>query len=51
MRLLLERGSDPSIRDDLFQLDADGWLHMSHAAHPHDPVTQRLHELIAARAR
>ncbi|MEV4582614.1 ankyrin repeat domain-containing protein [Nonomuraea jabiensis] len=51
IRLLLERGADPSIRDDLLQTDADGWLHISHAAHPHDPVTQQLHDLIEARSR
>jgi hypothetical protein len=51
IRLLLERGADPSIRDDLFQSDADGWLHIFHAAHPHDPVTQQLHELIETRSR
>ncbi|MEV4064681.1 ankyrin repeat domain-containing protein [Nonomuraea dietziae] len=51
IRLLLERGADPSIRDALFQIDADGWLHMSHAAHPHDPVTQQLHDLIESRSR
>ncbi|WP_327583636.1 ankyrin repeat domain-containing protein [Nonomuraea sp. NBC_00507] len=51
IRLLLERGADPSIRDDLFQIDADGWLHMSHAARPHDPLTQQLHDLIESRSR
>ena len=51
VRLLLERGADPSIRDDLFQSDADGWLHIFHAAHPHDPLTQQLHELIETRSR
>ncbi|MEU4835623.1 ankyrin repeat domain-containing protein [Streptosporangium sp. NPDC023615] len=50
VRLLLERGADPSIRDTFFRLDADGWLHMSHAAHPHDPVTRRLHDLIESRS-
>ncbi|GAA1722642.1 ankyrin repeat domain-containing protein [Nonomuraea bangladeshensis] len=51
IRLLLERGADPSIRDDVFRIDADGWLHMSHAAHPHDPVTRQIHDLIEARSR
>jgi ankyrin repeat protein len=51
IRLLLERGADPSIRDALFQIDADGWLHMFHGAHPHDPVTQQLHGLIESRSR
>ncbi len=51
IRLLLERGADPSICDALFQIDADGWLHMFHAAHPHDPVTQQIHDLIESRSR
>ncbi|MEO3871038.1 ankyrin repeat domain-containing protein [Nonomuraea sp. B12E4] len=51
VRLLLERGADPSVRDDLLQTDADGWLHISHAAHPHDPLTQQLHDLIRSRSR
>jgi hypothetical protein len=51
IRLLLERGADPSIRDDLFQADADGWLHMFFATRWHDPVTQQLHDLIESRSR
>jgi hypothetical protein len=51
IRLLLERGADPSIRDDLFQADADGWLHISFATYPHDPLTQQLHDLIETRTR
>ncbi|MEU6711476.1 ankyrin repeat domain-containing protein [Nonomuraea sp. NPDC046802] len=51
IRLLLERGADPSIRDDLLHSDAKGWLHIFSAAHPHDPVTQQLHELIKSRSR
>ena len=50
-RLLLERGADPSIRDELFQADADGWLHMFFATRWHDPVTQQLHQLIESRSR
>jgi hypothetical protein len=50
-RLLLERGADPSIRDELFQADADGWLHMFFATRWHDPVTQQLHHLIESRSR
>ncbi len=46
VRLLLERGADPSIRDELFQADADGWLHMFSAARWHDRVTQQLHQLM-----
>jgi ankyrin repeat protein len=50
VRLLLERGADPSIRDELFQADADGWLHMFFATRWHDPVTQQLHQLIESRS-
>ena len=50
VRLLLERGADPSIRDELFQADADGWLHMWFATRWHDPVTQQLHQLIESRS-
>jgi len=46
VRLLLECGADPSIRDELLQADADGWLHVYFAASWHDPVTQQLHHLI-----
>ncbi|MEV4896913.1 ankyrin repeat domain-containing protein, partial [Nonomuraea sp. NPDC055795] len=46
IHLLLERGADPSIRDDLLQIDADGWLRITFAARPHDPVARRLHNLI-----
>ncbi|GAA1016578.1 hypothetical protein Aple_102220 [Acrocarpospora pleiomorpha] len=49
IRLLLERGADPSIRDDLLQANADGWLHIAFAARPHDPVTHQLHDLIGSR--
>jgi hypothetical protein len=48
IRLLLERGADPSIRDELFHVDADGWLHMLFATRWHDPVTQQLHDLIVS---
>lgn len=51
IRLLLQHGADPSIRDDLFQADADGWLHIFLAARPHDPLTQQLHDLIETRSR
>ncbi len=49
-RLLLERGADPSIRDELLQADADGWLHTYSATRWHDPVTQQLHQLIESRS-
>jgi hypothetical protein len=51
IRLLLERGADPSIRDELIQADADGWLHMFYATRWHDPVPQQLHDLIPSRTR
>jgi hypothetical protein len=51
VRLLLERGADPSIRDELFQADADGWLHIFFATSWHDPVTQQIHDLIESRSR
>jgi hypothetical protein len=46
VRLLLGRGADPSIRDDIFEADADGWLHVFLAHRPHDPTTQQIHDLI-----
>ena len=49
--LLLERGADPSIRDELFQAGADGWLHVYFATRWHDPVTQQLHDLLESRSR
>jgi hypothetical protein len=51
IRLLLERGADPHIRDDQLQADADGWLHIFLAARPHDRLTQQLHDLIETRSR
>jgi Ankyrin repeats (many copies) len=50
-RLLLDHGADPSIRDELFQADADGWLHIFFATRWHDPVIQQLHQLIESRSR
>jgi hypothetical protein len=49
IRLLLERGADPSIRDELFQADPDGWLHIFFATRWHDPATQQLHHLLDPR--
>jgi ankyrin repeat protein len=51
IRLLLQRGADPSIRDELSHVDADGWLHILFATRWHDPVTQQLHHLIESRSR
>jgi hypothetical protein len=49
--LLMERGADPSVRDELFQADADGWLHIFYATRFHDPATQQIHALIQSRSR
>ncbi|MFI6316555.1 ankyrin repeat domain-containing protein [Nonomuraea sp. NPDC050556] len=46
VRLLLERGADPSLRDDLFQTDVDGWLHIFHAGTLHEPETEQIHRLL-----
>jgi ankyrin repeat protein len=51
IRLLLERGADPSIRDEIIQADADGWLHLLYATRWHDPVPQQIHDLIESRSR
>ena len=51
IRLLMERGAAPSIRDELIQADADGWLHMLYATRFHDPVTQQIHDLIQPSSR
>ena len=49
IRLLLERGADPSIRDELLQAGAGGWLHLFFATRWHDPVTQQIHDLTESR--
>ena len=51
IRLLLERGADPSIRDEMFHADADALLHVYFATEWHDPVTQQLHALLESRPR
>ena len=51
IRLLVERGADPSIRDELFQADADGWLRIFFATRWDDPVAKQIHALIESRAR
>ncbi len=51
IRLLLQRGADPSIRDELFQADADAMLHVFFATRWHDPVTQQIHDLIESGTR
>ena len=42
IRSLLERSADPSIRDEVLQAGADGWLRLFFATRRHDPVTQQL---------
>ena len=51
IRLLLQRGADPSIRDELLHADADGWLHVYFATRMHDPLPQQVHDLIESRSR
>jgi hypothetical protein len=51
VRLLLERGADPSIRDEMLHADADAMLHVYFATRWHDPVTQQLHHLLESRSR
>jgi len=51
IRLLLERGADPSIRDEMLHADADAMLHVYFATRWHDPVTQQLHDLLESRPR
>jgi len=51
IRLLLERGADPTIRDELLDADADAMLHVYFATRWHDPVTQQLHDLLESRSR
>lgn len=48
VRLLLERGTDPSIREGMFKADADGILHLTLVTRPHHPTTRELDDLIAA---
>jgi hypothetical protein len=51
IRLLLERGADPSIRDEMLHADADAMLHVYFATRWHDPVTRQLHDLLESRSR
>jgi hypothetical protein len=50
IRLLLERGADPSIRDDMLRADADAMLHVYFATRWYDPVAQQIHDLLESRA-
>lgn len=48
VRLLLERGTDPSVREGMFKADGDGILHLTLVNRPHHPTTKELDDLIAA---
>jgi hypothetical protein len=49
-RLLLERGADPSIRDEMLHADAGAMLRVCFATRWHDPVAQQLHDLLESRS-
>ena len=49
--MLLERGADPSIREEFLHVDVDGWLHVLFATSWHDPVNQQIHDLLESRTR
>jgi hypothetical protein len=49
IRLLMECGADPSIRDELFHGDAAAWLRIFFATRWDDPVTRQLRDLIESR--
>jgi hypothetical protein len=51
IRLLLERGADPSVRDELLHADADAMLRVYFATSWHDPLTRQLHDLLESRSR
>jgi hypothetical protein len=51
VRLLLERGADPSLRDELFHVDADGLVRLLFATMWRDPVARQLRKLIKSRSR
>src|SRR5205814_5516486 len=50
VRLLLERGADPSIRGEMFPFDAAGLLAILSAVDGRDPVIRQLHELLKPRS-
>ena len=51
VRLLMERGADPSIRGELFPFDAAGLLGIFSAVDGRDPVIRQLRKLIKSRSR
>jgi ankyrin repeat protein len=50
VRLLVERGADPSIRGQMFPFDAAGLLAILSAVDGRDPVIRQLHELLRPRS-
>ena len=51
VRLLMERGADPSIRDEFVPLGAAGLLGVLSAVDGRDPVIRQLRKLIKSRTR
>jgi ankyrin repeat protein len=51
VRLLMERGADPSIRGELVPFDAAGLLGIFSAVDGRDPVIRQLRKLIKSRPR
>jgi len=50
VRLLLERGADPSRHEEHIPVGAEGWVAVFFAADRHDPVIRQLHELLKPRS-
>jgi ankyrin repeat protein len=51
VRLLLERGADPSVRDELLHNDGYGMVRLLFATGEHDPVIRQLRELMKSPSR
>ena len=50
VRLLIERGADPSRREELIPFGAEGMVAVLFATDQHDPVIRQLHELLKPRS-
>jgi hypothetical protein len=50
VRLLLERGADPSIHSEIVPFGAEGLVAVLFATDRHDPVIRQLHELLKPRS-
>ena len=50
VRLLIERGADPSRREELIPFGAEGLVAVLFATDQHDPVIRQLHELLKPRS-